>query len=453
MSVVGAEVLERDGGDTPSAAPLRDWNVSTRIGFRFCVAYFGLFCVLFAQILFAFTGPIGNHLPDTAVLWQMRAVEPITVWVGEHIFGVDAALRMNGSGDQAGIWMLILCILLVAIVITAGWSVLDRRRTDYATFGKWFVVFIRLCLGGQMLWYGFAKAIPNQMPYPALTTMLQPYGEQSMSEVLWNQVGAAPAYQVLLGIAEVLGGLLLFLPRTATVGAMLSLVSMAQVFVLNMTFDVPVKILSFHLLLLSLIVLAPQARRLANVLVLERSSEPASQPPLFHSGRANRIAAVVQVALGLWVSAGALEVASDSWHEYGYGAPKPPLYGIWNVTEFSIDGHPIPPLTTDRTRWQRVVFDTYGTSYQRMDDSLRPAVADVDTTGHTMTFTAPPTAPDAEPHRFATFTFEQPAPDRLMLRGELEGRPVTLTLQQQDLDDFPLRGSGFHWVQNEPSLG
>jgi hypothetical protein len=37
---------------------------------------------------------------------------------------------------------------------------------------------------------------------------------------------------------------------------------------------VPVKVLSFHLLLKSLVLPAPQERRLANVLVLERPSEP-----------------------------------------------------------------------------------------------------------------------------------------------------------------------------------
>jgi hypothetical protein len=46
---------------------------------------------------------------------------------------------------------------------------------------------------------------------------------------------------------------------------------------LNMSFDVPVWILSFHMLLMSLVLLAPQSQRLANVLVLERPSEPASQ--------------------------------------------------------------------------------------------------------------------------------------------------------------------------------
>ncbi|WP_067848296.1 DoxX family protein [Nocardia lijiangensis] len=451
MNAIATEVRERDGEDVVD--PSLRWSLPARIGFRFCFTYLMLFCLTFAQILFVFAGVAMRWLPDSAIRWQMEAVEPVARWTGEHVFGVDAVIHESGSGDQTIIWVLIFCMLVVAAVGTVIWTVLDRRRTDYAVLGRWFVTFLRLCLGGQMLWYGFAKAVPIQMPYPSLTTLLEPYGNLSMTDVLWNQVGASPSYQVLLGIAEVLGGLLLFWPRTATAGAMLSLVSMAQVFVLNMTYDVPVKILSFHLMLISLVVLAPQARRLANVLVLERSSEPATQPSLFRSVRANRIAAALQVALGLWTCSGAAWNAWDAWHEYGYGAPKPALYGIWNVTEFTVDGHPLPPLTTEPTRWQRLVFDTFATSYQRMDGTFVPALADVDTGARTLTMTAPPTAPDSQPTRVATFTFERPEPGRLALRGDLGGRPVTLTLEEFDLNEFPLRGERFHWIQEIPNLG
>ncbi|WP_431969313.1 DoxX family protein [Nocardia sp. bgisy134] len=450
MSAIGTEVLERDREDVVDSSPR--WSLPARIGFRFCFAYLLLFCLTFAQILFVFTGVAMRWLPESAIRWQMDVVEPVARWTGEHVFGVDAVIHESGSGDQTIIWVLIFCLLVVAAVVTVTWSVLDRRRAGYGALGGWFVTFLRLCLGGQMLWYGFAKAVPNQMPYPSLTRLLEPYGNLSMTEVLWNQVGASPSYQVLLGIAEVLGGLLLFWPRTATVGAMLSLVSMAQVFVLNMTYDVPVKILSFHLMLIALVVLAPQARRLANVLVLERSSEPATQPSLFRSARANRIAAALQVALGLWTCSGAVYTAGDSWHEYGYGAPKPALYGIWNVTEFTVGGHPLPPLTTEPTRWQRLVFDKFATSYQRMDGAFVPVLADVDTAAGTLTMTAPSTAPDVAPTRVATFTFERPEPDRLTLRGDLGGRPVTLALEEFDLNDLPLRGERFHWIQEVPDL-
>ncbi|HET7741551.1 MAG TPA: DoxX family protein, partial [Mycobacterium sp.] len=58
------------------------WRLPTRIAFRFCVVYFGLFCLAFAQITFVFTGVLSQWLPDRAVLWQMLALEPVTGWVG-----------------------------------------------------------------------------------------------------------------------------------------------------------------------------------------------------------------------------------------------------------------------------------------------------------------------------------------------------------------------------------
>jgi hypothetical protein len=61
-------------------------------------------------------------------------------------------------------------------------------------------------------------------------------------------MGSAPAYEIFTGCAEVAGGLLLIVPRTATLGALISLADMIQVFTLNMTYDVPVKLFAFHLI-------------------------------------------------------------------------------------------------------------------------------------------------------------------------------------------------------------
>jgi hypothetical protein len=228
----------------------------------------------------------------------------------------------------------------IAVIATAGWTVLERRRTDYHRLWAWFPVFLRLCVAGQMLFYGFAEVIPTQMPAPPLAALLRPYGDFSPASVLWLQVGSSYPYEILLGAVEVLAGILLFVPRTATLGALVGVASMAQVFMLNMTFDVPVKILSFHLHLMSLVLPTPQVRRLANLLVLQRSSEPATQPPLFTGRRANRIAAAVQVVLGIWVLIGCVAVSRQAWTDYGGGRPKPELYGIWSVTEFTVDGNP-----------------------------------------------------------------------------------------------------------------
>jgi hypothetical protein len=57
-------------------------------------------------------------------------------------------------------------------------------------------------------------------------------------------------------------GFLLIFPRTTMLGALVGLADMIQVFMLNMTYDVCVKTTSFHLLLLSLFLLAPDLPRL-----------------------------------------------------------------------------------------------------------------------------------------------------------------------------------------------
>ena len=110
-----------------------------------------------------------------------------------------------------------------------------------------------------MIGYGFVKVIPTQMSYPSLTRLLQPFGTLSPMGVLWTSMGSAPAYEIFTGCAQVAAGLLLIVPRTATFGALISLADMILVFMLNMTYDVPVKLFAFHLILLCL--LSPGPRR------------------------------------------------------------------------------------------------------------------------------------------------------------------------------------------------
>jgi hypothetical protein len=420
------------------------WSPLTRVAFRFTFVYFGLFCLLFAQILYMFTGAIGLLLPDSAVLWQMLTLAPLWAWVGRSVFGIEATLHADSnSGDQAAIWVMVFVLLVVAAVATTVWTALDGR-TGYTRLHAWFLAFVRLCLGGQMLFYGMAKLIPTQMPEPPLSALLQPFGEFSPASVLWQQVGSSHPYEMLLGAAEVAGGLLLFLPRTATLGALISLASMAQVFVLNMTFDVPVKILSFHLLMLGAVVLAPQLRRLADALVFARSAAPVTQPDLFGPGPRNRVADAVQVTIGVWMLIGATSSGWIAWNTYGGGAPEPDLYGMWAVTEFERDGVPVPPLITDQSRWQRIVFDAPGAvTVQHMDGSLQHAGAEVDLRAGTVAVLVP----DAP---VAAFTVDRTEPGRLTLDGTISGTPVSMTLQLEDPRRFTLLNRGFHWVQEYP---
>jgi hypothetical protein len=427
------------------------WNLALRIAFRFWMVYLGLYCLVTQIISVLFTVPAADRasLPDPATVWPLR---PVISWTGAHIFHVNAPLTVfwggnSGSPDCMFAWVTAFCVLMIATIATGVWSLLDRRRENYAGLHQWFRLFVRFALAAHMILYGMVKVIPAQMAYPSLIRLLQPLGTLSPMGVLWADMGSAPAYQIFTGCAEVAGGLLLILPRTATLGALVSLAAMIQVFMLNMTHDVPVKLLVFHLILLSCFLLAPDVPRLVRFLLLRRTTSLSTEAQLFRSVRANRIALAAQIILGLWLVGVSCYFAWGAWTTLGGGRPLPPLYGIWEVKQMSIDEQPRPPLLTDSTRWRRAIFDAYpdGMAFQRIDDSFAPYVASVNLPERTLALTK-----KDDKNWTANFTFQQPSVDQLILDGRMDNHQVHMELQLMDRNSFRLVSRGFHWIQTSP---
>ena len=426
---------------SPAAPAQAPWSIATRVAFRFCVAYFGMY-VLFTQM---FNGlvvlPVGGIPPPGMLL------RPLVRWVTAHVFHLEPLVLFTGSGDKTSDWVQAFCLVVIAVVVTITWSVLDRRRSEYVRLHRWFRVFLRFALGSTMLGYGMSKAIPLQMPAPSLTRLLEPFGSFSPMGVLWSSIGSSRPYEVFTGCAELAGAILLFVPRLATLGAIVCLADTIEIFTLNMTYDVPVKLFSFDLILFSLFLLAPDARRLANVLVLNRTAEPAARP---HAGtRKARLALIAQLVFGVYLVAMSLVGAVTGWSRYGGGAPKSPLYGIWLVAEMTVNGQARAPLVTDDYLWRRVVFQApTAVSIQRMDDAFVTYRAAVDEGRRTITvnmFNRPNDRDWA-----GRFSFERPAADRLTLDGTMDGRQLHLQLRLFDEKNFLLLSRGFHWIQEYP---
>jgi hypothetical protein len=419
------------------------WSLATRVIFRLCFVYFTLFCVS-NQILGGVI-PANVDIPELGTVWPMRQ---ITLWTAAHVFHVTQPLiyQSTGSGDRAFDWVFSFWLLVFSVLATAIWSILDRKRQNYQTLHKWFWLAMRIALAGQMFSYGIVKIIPLQMPYPNLSRLLEPFGNLSPMGVLWASIGASPAYETFAGSAELLGGLLLVFPRTAIFGALVCLADMIQVFMLNMTYDVPVKLLSFHLILLSLFVLAPRLQRIVSFFFLNRAVETCTPIELFRTSRANRIALAVQVILAMTLLGLNLHDSIKSWHAYGGGAPKSPLYGIWNVDQLSVDGQVRPPVLTDPDRWRRVIFGIpTRMGFQRMDDSFVGYTASINVKDGTLALTK-----DSDKNWKASFTYQRPAQDRLTLDGVMDGHKLRMQLQLFDRNKFLLVQTHFRWIQDHP---
>jgi hypothetical protein len=420
---------EHDTSPVPLTAPPSGWRLATKVAFRYAFVYFGLYVIC--------TQMIGGlvRLPTWGApnLSTVPPMSTLVMWVIRHVFHDNRTLAMvGGSGDKMFDWVLVLCLILIAALLTALWSILDRRRANYARLHRWFRIFLRFALGSTVISYGAAKAIPLQMPAPSLTRLLEPYGNFSPMGVLWYSIGASRPYEMFTGSVELLCGILLFIPRTQLLGASLALAATAQVFALNMTYDVPVKLFSFHLVMMSLTLLIPDVRRVCQA-VFNR--------------QVKWIATVAQVVFGAYLVGLALYGSAVAWHgPFGGGAPRTPLYGVWEIDRMTIGGVERPPLVTDYERWRRVVIQVPNSiSFWRMDDTFFGQAATVDMDAKTISL---PQA--ANTHGTGRFTFEQPDAQHLVLDGEFEGRTVHMETHLFDRQAFLLVNRGFHWVQELP---
>jgi len=424
----------------PVVQPVR-WRLATRIAFRLCFLYFGLYVVT-TQML---NGLFNLPLPS---LGATGALKGVVIWTATNVFNVSYpyVTTITGSGDKTIDWIQAFCLLVAAVAGTAAWSLLDRRRPNYAALHKWYHLFLRFAVGSTMVSYGMVKVIPLQMPYPSLQRLVEPFGHFSPMGVIWYSIGASPAYERFAGAMELAGGVLLFIPQLWLVGALITLADTVQIFTLNMTYDVPVKLFSFQLLLMTLVLLAPEMKRLTRVLILNKTAEPSTQPPLFLRRRLRLAMVGVQLVFGAYIVGMNLYEANQSWARFGGGAPKSPLYGIWNVEEMRVDGAVRAGLVGDYGRWRRAIFQNPASmSFQRMDDTFQGYGAKFDDAVKQLTLTM-----SGEKGETATFAIDRPQPGRLVLDGVMGGHKVRLDMRLLEREKFLLVSRGFNWIQERP---
>jgi hypothetical protein len=262
--------------------------------------------------------------------------------------------------------------------------------------------------------------------------------------LLWAFMGASRPYVIFAGLVEFAGGLLLLTRRTAMFGALLSTAALANVLMLNLAYDVNVKVAAGVMLTMALFLLAPHATRLGQVFLLNRPTHSAPRPPLFTNAGVDRAARVV----GMLVAASAIY--------WGYGQPrvfadeniaaaKEPLYGVWRVEETMRNGVVAAPLLTDEGLWRHLVI-TGGAQIVWMSDSVTGYRLTIDHTASTIDFRPRPQWPGTEPGRPMSFRFSQSDREHLELQG-LSGEVAVLVmrLRRVDLSRSPLVNHQHSW--------
>lgn len=248
------------------------WPLWSRIGFRFCFLYWILYILPTAGAVSLFSLLPFGGLGNTLARWFAWPLTQLTRVVGIYVFNLDD-WRMTGSGDTGMNYTLVLCIAVIALVGTVVWSAIDERRgrREYRAAYPWLRLALRVTLAITLLGYGFAKIYPLQFGYaPSLNELNQTYGASSPMHLLWFFMKFSRPYAIFGGLMEVIPGVLLLFEGTETIGAVGAAAVMLEVAVLNFCYDVPVKLYSTHLFLMSVFLLLPDLKPMWEFFVRRR---------------------------------------------------------------------------------------------------------------------------------------------------------------------------------------
>lgn len=421
--------------------PLPGWSSLQKILFRFIFLYFGLFIFIQNNGVFPPLSLLAHYITQ----W----LHILIPWIGKHILHLsyDITVFTNGSGDTTYDYVILFFILVLSILGTIIWSALDPKASNYRTLYYWLTVAVRFYVGIMLINYGLYKVFKLQFPDPGPYRLEQSYGNSSPMGLAWTFLGFSAGYNIFMGIAEIAAILLLF-RRTMTLGAIICLMTTANVMAVNYFYDVPVKILSTALCVMTIFLLCHSAGRLYQFFF---TGQPVSLPVIVAPPvrtKALRIGKYILKygIIGYTVLFGGYQ-AYMSMEIYGSRATKPILYGSHHVELFVMNGDTLPPLLTDRNRWKKLLIQwEQSASVVYMNDSTEYFGLSVDTSIHTLKLIR--RSNDEE----LFFHYEYSNDHKLTLdRASSDSLIIKMTNKSIDKDNYILTGRGFHWINEYPN--
>ncbi|MBS1910483.1 MAG: hypothetical protein JST22_00730 [Bacteroidetes bacterium] len=399
-----------------------------------------LFAAVFV-LLFVLTLPFPYHvLPDVGG-WLRPVTEPCVAWICSTILHLNRPYTAAIVSDSTGMYVHTFLLMFVSAAIGI-FRAIARRGTVVSSDAKaLFRAAAGYYLALQLLEYGADKLFKHQFGIPEPNILYSAVGSLARDILYWSTIGSSYSYNVVVGVLEAAAALLLLFRRTRLLGALCAVGVMANIVVINFTFDISVKLYSCFLLFLGIVVAWPALVRLFGLLVLSRPAaawSPARPPSsrrqmMFRAvGKAALIVAILFEALYPYFTAGNFN--DDT-------ATRPALHGAWNVELFVRNGDTVPPTTDAGLRPRRFFVHRRG---YFITQSMRDEMTD-----YKLGYRGADSELILNANDGATIDLRYTLSGNdslLTLEGTWRSDAVTIRARRLNLDSLPLLQPSFHWT-------
>lgn len=425
--------------------PTANWSTLNKFLFRFFFIYFIFYATPWTWLdgipYFEYVSMGYNWVIDQLVQFGNRSI----------FKAYKELVPINGSGDTSWAYTQLWLFLLISFLAAIIWSIVDRNKPNYRNWNYVLSNVVRYFLAINAFGYGIIKLFALQMSFPSLSQMATPLGELLPMRFSWFFIGYSETYQVFSGAAEVLVGLLLLYRRTVTAGVLMALAVFTNVMVMNLAYDIPVKLFSTHLVVMCLFLAAQEHQRIAAFFLFNQTAPVSTlYDRVFHK-KWQRILRII-AKLGFVVLIIILPFYNSYERKQSFYAvtdQKPIQSGVYDVADYVVNNDTIPAIIGDSARrWSQLIFQPgNGGSMLSSDTLFRKAYGRayfgyfVDTVKQEMEFRWAGRKSDS------LFTLKYSIPDSttVALSGKIRNDSVYIRLKRTN-KQFRLAEKQFHWL-------
>lgn len=420
------------------------WPLWRKIAFRFFFIYLALQ-----------TAPITwlDSIPYVSTVTQYYG--KLTDWIVTEantlfLHVKPVLVPENGSGDTSMGWARLWTYLLLAVLGAIIWSVADRKRPNYTHLNYWLCLFTRYYVILVALGYGIIKLFGMQMIFPSLHQLATPLGDLLPMRFSWLFIGYSGPYQFFSGAMEVFAAILLLYRRTTSLGTLVATGVFINVMMLNLCYDIPVKIFSMQMVFTCLFLLANESGRLINFFILDK---PAPLSAIYHfryTKKWMRISRIVLKSLFVLIM-----IIIPLYQDFSGAGPnkvakQPVQNGVYAVTSYKINKQDVPLSLTDTLRWQDLIFENGYGSVKSNDTLFRKRynrgyfAYGLDSASHMLYFKK---RLDDKAY-ILLFNYAMPDSSTITLSG-LKGKDSLYVELKRTKRHFQLAERQFHWLSEQ----
>ena len=375
--------------------------------------------------------------------------DSIVSWIGLHVLNIKYAFVFESKdlGDTTFNFVFLFCILIISVLGGFVWAIFYKSKNNQKTLYYFLTVVLRYYLVFILLNYGLVKLFYLQFPEPSLHRLVQTYGNSSPMGLAWTFLGFSKGYNIFMGLSELMCLFLLF-RRTQTFGLIITLAVTLNVFLINIFYDIPLKIITAHLVICTLFLLFHDLKKLyAFFFKNDKTSLSLIDSPRFLKfGKVKSMIYTFKVMFVISILILAFFKLKNRQEVLHGTFKKSQFYGIYDVMSYKVNGKFISLESKLENRWKYLIMQYKG-QCEFIDSKDESSFFNVslDSINSSIQFFRIDNSSN-----FTEFKYKKLDKKNLVFNGLIQGDSVEIIFRVLKEPDFLLLNRGFNLINEKP---